>query len=74
MDVNCIDDSVSMLNRERFFDVERERHVVVVEAGRYWNFYEGLLIGDREGRSKGGLCPGWNSFLGDSALPPGDFD
>lgn len=54
------DDSVSMRNRERFFDVGR--HVVVVEASRYWNFYEGVLIGNGEGGSKGGSCPEWNSF------------
>lgn len=33
-----------MPNRERFFDVGR--YVVVVEASRYWNFYEGVLIGN----------------------------
>lgn len=49
-----------MPNHERFFDVGR--HVVVVEASRYWNFYEGVLIGNGEGGSRGGSCPEWNSF------------
>lgn len=52
-----------MPNRERFFDVGR--YVVVVEASRYWNFYEGVLIGNGEdGSREEDLVPNGIHFRG----------
>ena len=74
MDVNWVDDSVSMLNRERFFDAERERRVI---RRRSWPILEFLreVVNRGQRRQIGKEDLSRMEFIfGDSTLPPADFD